>query len=105
MIYIIVSTDMYSMNMCVTSYSTKKEFLQHKTLLEELERKDTVYEAGHGGLRHTCYEVPLLGKSQKDIAKSITIACYGDTISEVIDQIDELDTEESKLNNNNGDLS
>ena len=91
---------MYYMNMSVTSYSTKKEFLQHKALLEELERKDTIYKAGSGGLRHACYEVPLLGKSQKDIAKSITIACHGDTISEVIDQIDELDTEEEQINNN-----
>lgn len=100
MIYIIVSTSMEDMNMDVTCYSTKKEFLQHKLLIEELQYKDQTYSVGSSALRYCYYEVPLSGKSQKDIAKSITEACHGDTISDVIDQIDELDTEE---NNNNGE--
>ncbi len=100
MIYIIVTTDMLDMNMYVTCYSTKKEFEIHKALAEELERKDQLYEGGNGSIRHDFHEVPLLGKSLKKIALSITKACHGDTISDVIDQIDELDTEE---NNNNGE--
>lgn len=60
-----------------------------------------MYQSGSDAIRHCIYEVPLIGKSQKDIAKSITIGCHGDTISDLIDQIDELDTEENNQEGNN----
>ena len=103
MIYIIVSTDMYDMKMEVTCYSTKKEFETHKALAQELERKDHTYSVGGSSVRHSFYEVPLLGKSQKDIAFAITKACRGNTIADVVGQIDDLDTEENNKNNNNGE--
>lgn len=103
MIYIIVSTDMLTMAMNVTCYSTKKEFETHKALAREHEHKDHTYEFGTSSVRHSFYEVPLLGKSQKQIALSITKACNGETISDVVGQIDFLEEEERKLEEKNNE--
>ena len=95
--------DVYTFHMKVTSYSTKKEFEKHKALAQELVNKENSYECGDNSVRYSFHEVPLLGKSQKQIANSITKACGGETIADVVGQIDFLEEEEGKLEEKNNE--